>query len=91
MPLFVFLAVSPVASRLSQVARARTEEALGHREPTLELEPAAGVSHYVALSVVGAERIPDSPYLTAKNAQETLIKADGIRTRSFMRRSSSSS
>ena len=39
---------------------------------------AAPVKHYVALSVVGTERIPDSPYLRAKNAQETLIKADGI-------------
>src|SRR6185503_108315 len=39
---------------------------------------AAGVRHYVALSVVGTERIPDSPYLRAKSAQETLIKADGI-------------
>jgi uncharacterized protein YbjT (DUF2867 family) len=39
---------------------------------------AAGVSHYVALSVVGTERILDSPYLRAKNAQETLIKGGGI-------------
>jgi uncharacterized protein YbjT (DUF2867 family) len=39
---------------------------------------AAGVKHYVALSVVGTERIPDSPYLRAKNAQEMLIKAGGI-------------
>jgi uncharacterized protein YbjT (DUF2867 family) len=39
---------------------------------------AAGVRHYVALSVVGTERIPDSPYLRAKNAQETLIKGGGI-------------
>src|SRR6516164_5759058 len=39
---------------------------------------AAGVKHYVALSVVGTERIPDSPYLRAKNAQETLIKSAGI-------------
>src|SRR6476619_7532068 len=38
----------------------------------------AGVRHYVALSVVGTERIPDSPYLRAKNAQETLIKGSGI-------------
>jgi uncharacterized protein YbjT (DUF2867 family) len=28
----------------------------------------AGVKHYVALSVVGSERILDSPYLRAKNA-----------------------
>jgi len=39
---------------------------------------AAGVKHYVALSVVGTERIPDSPYLQAKNAQETLIKGGGL-------------
>jgi uncharacterized protein YbjT (DUF2867 family) len=39
---------------------------------------AAGVRHYVALSVVGTERIPESPYLRAKNAQETLIKSAGI-------------
>ena len=39
---------------------------------------AAGVRHYVALSVVGTERISDSPYLRAKNAQETLIKGGGI-------------
>ena len=44
----------------------------------LKYAAAAGVSHYVALSVVGTERIPDSPYLRAKNAQETLIKGGGI-------------
>src|SRR5262245_3801778 len=44
----------------------------------LEYAAAAGVSHYVALSVVGTERIPDSPYLRAKDAQETLIKGGGI-------------
>src|SRR4249920_1309712 len=44
----------------------------------LESAAAAGVRHYVALSVVGTERIPDSPYLRAKNAQETMIKDAGI-------------
>src|SRR5262249_18468318 len=44
----------------------------------LEFATAAGVKHYVALSVVGTERIPDSPYLRAKNAQENLIKGGGI-------------
>jgi uncharacterized protein YbjT (DUF2867 family) len=39
---------------------------------------AADVKHYVALSVVGTERIPGSPYLRAKNAQEALIKSGGI-------------
>ena len=28
--------------------------------------------------MVGTDRIPDSPYLRAKNAQETLIKSGGI-------------
>jgi len=44
----------------------------------LKYGAAAGVKHYVALSVVGTERILDSPYLRAKNAQETLIKGGGI-------------
>jgi len=44
----------------------------------LKAADAAGVKHYVALSVVGTERIPDSPYLRAKNAQETLIRGSGI-------------
>ena len=44
----------------------------------LKYASAAGVKHYVALSVVGTERIPDSPYLRAKNAQEMLIKSGGI-------------
>ena len=44
----------------------------------LEHAVAAGVRHYVALSVVGAERIPDSPYLQAKNAQEMLIQEGAI-------------
>jgi uncharacterized protein YbjT (DUF2867 family) len=44
----------------------------------LRYASAAGVRHYVALSVVGTERIPDSPYLRAKNAQESLITSGGI-------------
>ena len=44
----------------------------------LKCSAGAGVRHYVALSVVGTERIPDSGYLRAKNAQETLIKGAGI-------------
>ncbi len=38
----------------------------------------AGVRHYVALSVVGADRIPDSGYLRAKVAQEKLIDGASI-------------
>ncbi len=41
----------------------------------LAAEAAAGVGHHVALSVVGADRLPDSGYLRAKVAQERLIKA----------------
>ena len=38
----------------------------------------AGVRHYVALSVVGADRVPDSGYLRAKVAQEELIDNSSI-------------
>jgi uncharacterized protein YbjT (DUF2867 family) len=38
----------------------------------------AGVRHYVALSVVGAERLPDSGYMRAKLAQEALIEKGGL-------------
>src|SRR5712691_23616 len=41
----------------------------------LSAEAAANVRHHVALSVVGADRLPDSGYLRAKIAQEKLIKA----------------
>lgn len=44
----------------------------------LKYAAAAGVKHYVALSVVGTGRLLDSPYFRAKNAQETLIKTGGI-------------
>jgi uncharacterized protein YbjT (DUF2867 family) len=44
----------------------------------LAAEAAAGVKHHLALSVVGADRLPDSGYLRAKMAQEKLIKASGI-------------
>jgi uncharacterized protein YbjT (DUF2867 family) len=44
----------------------------------LKYAAAAGVKHYVALSVVGTERIPDSAYLRAKSAQETLITTGRI-------------
>jgi uncharacterized protein YbjT (DUF2867 family) len=41
----------------------------------LSAEKAAGVKHHVALSVIGADRVPDSGYMRAKVAQENLIKA----------------
>ncbi|HTJ99196.1 MAG TPA: SDR family oxidoreductase [Bordetella sp.] len=41
-------------------------------------EKAGGVKHHVALSVVGADRLPDNGYMIAKVAQEKLIKESGI-------------
>jgi uncharacterized protein YbjT (DUF2867 family) len=41
-------------------------------------EITANVRHHIALSVVGADRLPDSGYLRAKLVQEDLIKASGI-------------
>jgi len=43
----------------------------------LAAEAVAGVRHHVALSIVGADRLPASGYLRAKVAQENLIKASG--------------
>jgi uncharacterized protein YbjT (DUF2867 family) len=39
---------------------------------------AAGVGHYVALSIVGVDGLPESGYLRAKVAQEKLITESGI-------------
>lgn len=44
----------------------------------LAAEAAAGVDHHVALSIVGADRLPQSGYLRAKTAQENLIKASKL-------------
>src|SRR5437660_12454973 len=44
----------------------------------LAAEAAAGVRHHVALSIVGADRLPASGYLRAKVAQENLIKASEV-------------
>lgn len=41
-------------------------------------EAKAGVRHHVALSVVGADRVPDSGYLRAKVAQESIIRSAGV-------------
>ncbi len=38
----------------------------------------AGVGHYVALSIVGVDRLPDSGYMRAKVAQEKLITESGM-------------
>ena len=44
----------------------------------LAAEAVAGVGHHVAMSIVGADRLPDSGYLRAKVAQEELIKASSM-------------
>jgi uncharacterized protein YbjT (DUF2867 family) len=44
----------------------------------LAAEAIAGVGHHVALSVVNADRLPDSGYMRAKIAQEKLIKESKI-------------
>ncbi len=41
----------------------------------LAAEEKAGVGHHVILSIVGADRLPDSGYMRAKVAQEDLVKA----------------
>lgn len=44
----------------------------------LSAEADAGVRHHIALSVVGADRLPNSGYLRAKVEQEKLIRNSGI-------------
>jgi uncharacterized protein YbjT (DUF2867 family) len=44
----------------------------------LAAEQDAGVGHHVTLSVVGADRLPESGYLRAKVAQEEMVKAGPI-------------
>ena len=44
----------------------------------LAAERDAGVGHHLAVSIVGADRLPDSGYLRAKVAQEVEIEAGGI-------------
>src|SRR5213078_425869 len=41
----------------------------------LAAERDAGVGHHVAVSIVGADRLPDSGYLRAKVAQEAEVAA----------------
>src|SRR3954454_21485270 len=44
----------------------------------LAAEAAAGVGRHLALSVVGADRMPESGYMRAMVNQETLIDAGGV-------------
>lgn len=49
-----------------------------HERTLLTAEARAGVTHHVALSIVGTDRSPDNGYFQAKVAQEKLIEASGI-------------
>ena len=71
----VVVDVSNAPSFEAAAVRAFFEAATGN---LLAAEAAAGVGHHVALSVVGADRLPDSGYLRAKVAQERLIAASAI-------------
>jgi uncharacterized protein YbjT (DUF2867 family) len=44
----------------------------------LAAERAAGVGHHVAVTIVGADLLPDSGYLRAKVAQEAEIEGGGV-------------
>jgi uncharacterized protein YbjT (DUF2867 family) len=44
----------------------------------LAAETAARVGHHVTLSIVGADRLPESGYLRAKVAQEEVVKAGPV-------------
>ncbi|HEY4276983.1 MAG TPA: SDR family oxidoreductase [Conexibacter sp.] len=44
----------------------------------VEAERAAGVGHHLAVTIVGAELLPDSGYLRAKVAQEAEIEAGAV-------------
>ncbi len=44
----------------------------------LDAEATAGVSHHIVLSVVGTERLADSPYFHGKLAQEELVRGSSM-------------
>jgi uncharacterized protein YbjT (DUF2867 family) len=44
----------------------------------LAAERAAGIGHHLAVTIVGADRLPDSGYLRAKVAQEAEIEAGNV-------------
>jgi uncharacterized protein YbjT (DUF2867 family) len=55
----------------------------------LKAEVNAGVGHHVALTIVGADRVPDSGYMRAKVAQEEIVEGAGqpytiVRSTQFM-------
>ncbi len=74
------------ADAVVEVANARDWDDDAHLEfyttstrNLLAAERDAGVGHHLALTIVGADRLPDSGYMRAKVAQEAEIKAAGGR------------
>lgn len=47
-------------------------------ETLLRLESRRGVGHHVLLSIVGVDRMADSPYMRAKVAQEQLVRGSRV-------------
>src|SRR5712664_1196247 len=63
-----------IGKKLVNKLRESGHEALA-ASPTSGVNTLSGVGHHVALSVVGADRLPDSGYMRAKVAQEALIRS----------------
>ncbi|HSK93096.1 MAG TPA: NAD(P)H-binding protein [Candidatus Angelobacter sp.] len=45
---------------------------------TVEAAVAGGIGHYVLLSIVGVDGLPDSPYMRAKVVQERIVAESGL-------------
>jgi uncharacterized protein YbjT (DUF2867 family) len=70
----------PVAEALegAQVVVDVSDAPASEQPTVLAAEAAAGVRHHVLLSVVGADRLPESGYFRAKVAQEEVVKAGPV-------------
>ena len=71
-------AVIDVANAPDQDRDAAREFFVTSTRNLLAAEREAGVGHHLAVSIVGADRLPDSGYLRAKVAQETEIETGAI-------------
>lgn len=70
--------VIDVASSSSLEDRAAMEFFTASGRNLLTAEARAGVRHHIALSVVGADRLPQGGYFRAKAIQEDLVRTAGI-------------
>jgi uncharacterized protein YbjT (DUF2867 family) len=71
-------AVIDLSNAPSNEPKAALEFFVASGRNLLAAASAANVRHHVALSIVGADRVPDQGYFRAKVAQEKLIEASGI-------------